>query len=284
MPRDTRPPAFLFYPDDFSSDGKVEAMTTEEVGAYMLLLCKAWREEPPGSLPNDDDVLARWARLSSSVWAEVKARVLAPFSLGTDNRWYQGRMRREFEKLASSKKRRAAAAKTAALSRWSGENSPQQNQRVNANRIANASESHPNRNANAMRKDAISSSSSNTTTPTTARARDPASGDSETEVHWAIVMYSERFGHDPSVPGRELIAAKIVERDAWEEVLNVWHGNGHDETRVGNMVSRYEREVKRLLEPKREVSNGRKPATDRNLENRIETERLLRLGPDEDAN
>ena len=49
MSRHNDPPYFPFYPDDFASDGKVEAMTTEEVGAYTLLLCKAWREDPPGA-------------------------------------------------------------------------------------------------------------------------------------------------------------------------------------------------------------------------------------------
>jgi uncharacterized protein YdaU (DUF1376 family) len=51
MPKNVDAPAFMFYPDDFTSDGKVEAMTTEEVGAYLLLLCKAWREKPRQPFP-----------------------------------------------------------------------------------------------------------------------------------------------------------------------------------------------------------------------------------------
>ena len=80
MPKTNHPPAFLFYPEDFSSDSKVEAMTTEEVGAYTLLLCKSWRESPPGSIPDDDVVLARWARLASDRWTVCRAAVLAAFS------------------------------------------------------------------------------------------------------------------------------------------------------------------------------------------------------------
>lgn len=119
MSKDKSAPAFLFYPDDFSCDGKVEAMTTEEVGAYILLLCKAWREIPPGSIPNDDAVLGRWTRLTPDRWAECKPRVMAAFSLGTDSRWHQSRMRKEYEALMQSRKKRIAAAVKASLSRWS---------------------------------------------------------------------------------------------------------------------------------------------------------------------
>lgn len=109
MPKDRDIPAFLFYPDDFSSDGKVEAMTTEEVGCYVLLLCKAWRETPPGSLPSNDTLLARWARVSSVVWSESKARVMAAFQLRADGRWHQKRMRHEYEKAVEIRKKRAIA-------------------------------------------------------------------------------------------------------------------------------------------------------------------------------
>lgn len=89
-------------------------MTTEEVGAYILLLCKAWREVPPGSLPSDDRTLGRWARLSDEAWSAAKARVMAAFTLGTDLRWHQKRLRAEFDKLARLARQKSEAAK----SRW----------------------------------------------------------------------------------------------------------------------------------------------------------------------
>jgi uncharacterized protein YdaU (DUF1376 family) len=85
MSRHNDPPYFPFYPDDFACDGKVEAMTTEEIGAYTLLLCKAWCEDPPGSIPDDDRVLARWTRLAPDRWKECRTGVLAAFTLGTDS-------------------------------------------------------------------------------------------------------------------------------------------------------------------------------------------------------
>jgi uncharacterized protein YdaU (DUF1376 family) len=118
MPKPDHPPAFQFYPQDFASDSKVEAMSTEAVGAYILLLCKAWREEPPGSLPDDDSVLARWARLNPDRWAEIRPSVLAPFTLGTDSRWHQKRMRSIYSDMLKRRKSRSSAGSAGAAARW----------------------------------------------------------------------------------------------------------------------------------------------------------------------
>jgi len=153
-------PAFLFYPKDFASDGKVEAMTTEQVGGYILLLCKAWWEEPAGSLPNNDSILARWARLDEASWAAGKTAILAPFALGTDGRWHQKRMRSEHDKFCASRKRREKAAKKAAAGRWAKKTDEVDEARINneenANGIRIACESH----SKDMRNGCIPSSSS----------------------------------------------------------------------------------------------------------------------------
>jgi uncharacterized protein YdaU (DUF1376 family) len=113
-----KPPWFAFFPKDFAGDELVEAMSTLEVGAYILLLCKAWSSEPPGSLPDDDAVLARYARLDPGVWSEVKPRVLAPFSLGADKRWHQKRMREEYASAVHRMKAFSRRGRQAAEARW----------------------------------------------------------------------------------------------------------------------------------------------------------------------
>jgi uncharacterized protein YdaU (DUF1376 family) len=105
---------FPFYPDDFSGDAIVEAMTTEEVGAYLLLLCKAWREEPAGSIPDDDRVLARWARLTPTKWRAARPAVLRAFVLGEDKRLHQKRMRAEFARVLE----KSAKARASCVQRW----------------------------------------------------------------------------------------------------------------------------------------------------------------------
>lgn len=119
MPKDNHPPAFPMYVDDFASDGVVEAMTTEQVGAYLLLLLKAWKEEPPGSIPDNDHVLARWARMSPDAWAGIKAGVLAAFRFSErDKRYHQKRMAKEWVKMQSARKRRKESAIHAANVRY----------------------------------------------------------------------------------------------------------------------------------------------------------------------
>ena len=118
-------PYFPFYPDDFSSDGKVEAMTTIEVGAYILLLCKAWKEKPRGTLPNDDKVLARYARLDPHDWSAAKPRVLSCFRLSPDEtRWHQKRMMVEARKITERANRLRESGKIGAERRWGGHSNP----------------------------------------------------------------------------------------------------------------------------------------------------------------
>lgn len=148
MPKDNEAPSFQFYPDDFVSDGKVEAMTTEEVGAYILLICKAWREKPAATLPNDDRVLARWARLTPERWAECKAAAMAPWKLlKGDVRYVQPRLKKEHDKMLTRRRQAHESATTAATTRW-----------ANEKKMRAACVTHPSGNGSAMRTDAIPSS------------------------------------------------------------------------------------------------------------------------------
>lgn len=67
-----RKPWFPFYTDDFWQDENVAAMTLEEVGLYLRLLCLQWRE---GSIPADPERLARIAGISreaiGTLWENV---------------------------------------------------------------------------------------------------------------------------------------------------------------------------------------------------------------------
>jgi uncharacterized protein YdaU (DUF1376 family) len=141
------PPSFQFYPADFASDGIVEAMTTEEVGAYILLLCKAWYEKPVGSIPDDDRILARWSRLDLDRWLECKNNVLRAFTLGTDSRWHQKRLRAERQRQVEFKKKQSDAGKRGAANRWGATTS-----------IGSPCDRHSDPNAIALANDSSSSS------------------------------------------------------------------------------------------------------------------------------
>lgn len=70
-------PAFQFYPTDFLADDAVALMTNEQVGAYILLLCHAWK--CPQGLPACESALARLTRCTAtrfrrSIWPAVACK------------------------------------------------------------------------------------------------------------------------------------------------------------------------------------------------------------------
>lgn len=74
-------PAFRFYPSDFVGSPTVQAMDLHEIGAYTLLLCIAWNAERHGYLPDDENLLRRWARMTREQWAESRVLLLSKFPI-----------------------------------------------------------------------------------------------------------------------------------------------------------------------------------------------------------
>ena len=110
-----RLPYMPLWVDDYQRDTR--HLTTEEHGAYLLLLMAAWAS-PTNSLPDDDDMLARVAGVSLARWRKMKAIVMAFWSLdGRSKRWAQKRLKKE-RRLAVDRK---AKASNAAASRWKDE-------------------------------------------------------------------------------------------------------------------------------------------------------------------
>ncbi|WP_439627550.1 DUF1376 domain-containing protein [Gemmata sp.] len=113
-----RPPFFAFYPSDFADDFNVAAMSTLQVGAYVLLLCKAWQADPPASLPNDDQILARLARVDAATWEEIKRGVLVPFRVGTDGRLHSKRLRQEYDEALKRMRTAKEKGRRGSDQRW----------------------------------------------------------------------------------------------------------------------------------------------------------------------
>jgi uncharacterized protein YdaU (DUF1376 family) len=72
------------------------------VGAYLLLLFHHWST---GSLPNDDEQLARIARQSKAEWARLRPVIAKFFEEG----WRHGRVEEDLEKAHASYQKRATA-------------------------------------------------------------------------------------------------------------------------------------------------------------------------------
>ena len=115
-------PWFKFYPTDFLGDKDVAIMSVEQVGAYCLLLFYSWQEDPRGSLPDNDAMLARMARMSPDEWSASRDVVLAPFRPSDTHagRIIQPRMVDEALSAESRRQSLSDAGKRGAQKRWHG--------------------------------------------------------------------------------------------------------------------------------------------------------------------
>jgi uncharacterized protein YdaU (DUF1376 family) len=84
------------YADAYMAD--TMHLTEAEDGVYMRLLMCMWRME--GYLPNDDDRLARFARITKTKWVKKYRPVLEPFFDVSDDFWTQKRLKKEWETVS----------------------------------------------------------------------------------------------------------------------------------------------------------------------------------------
>jgi len=105
-------PCMPFWTDAYLAD--TGHLTAEEHGSYVLLLFEAWRSADC-SLPDDDVLLARHAKLTPAKWKAAKPIIMAFWRLDKKRgRWSQKRLKKEREKAAEKKR----AARDSAASRW----------------------------------------------------------------------------------------------------------------------------------------------------------------------
>ena len=88
-----------FYPADFRS--KTFDLTTEQIGAYFLLLLATW-VQPNATLPNDMKFIRRmFEGMAQPMHGHTFKRLIPPileryFVLGPDNRWHNKRLSEEY--------------------------------------------------------------------------------------------------------------------------------------------------------------------------------------------
>lgn len=107
-------PALPLWTDAYLGD--TTHLTTIEHGAYLLLLMTAWRSRDC-SLPDDDRLLARYARVNAQQWKRLRP-ILEPFFSVAAGAWKQGRLTDEMgavkrhRQLQSEKGKAGAEAKS----------------------------------------------------------------------------------------------------------------------------------------------------------------------------
>ena len=101
------------YIGDYLSD--TSHLTTEQHGAYLLLLMHYWRTGP---LPDDDAQLAQVCRLNGHAWSIAKPMLRKFFALANDGLLHQKRLDAELVKWNAKKLKAKKKAAKAANSRW----------------------------------------------------------------------------------------------------------------------------------------------------------------------
>jgi uncharacterized protein YdaU (DUF1376 family) len=94
--------------------GDTQRLTTEQHGAYLLIIIDYWRAGPP---PDDDDVLRQITRLDSPRWKKHKP-VLARLFQIEDGFWTHKRIDAELDAAQGNKEKIVNRAKKGAAAKW----------------------------------------------------------------------------------------------------------------------------------------------------------------------
>jgi len=133
------------YIADYLAD--TSRLTTEQHGAYLLLLMDYWRN---GALPDNDATLAQITRMSPDAWSNARS-ILQAFFKQCNGMWVHERVEAELAKARTEKESWQRRAKTAADARWAKKNSEVP---TSKHASSNATSNAPS-NAQAMREDML---------------------------------------------------------------------------------------------------------------------------------
>lgn len=170
----------LFIADYLADTGD---LSTEEHGAYLLLMMAAWRMG--GKVPSDPERMARLAKLSLDRWLTVWLTLARFFFDSGDGFMVQRRLRDELVK--------AEARKVAATANGrKGGASKRTVSETEANHLANLeTEYEAERQANGLAE----SSSSSSPSGISLRGSDPDQTRSNDEATWSEFVWCRRFGN-----------------------------------------------------------------------------------------
>jgi uncharacterized protein YdaU (DUF1376 family) len=101
----------LYVADYISATSR---LTTEQHGAYLLLLMDYWKNGAP---PDNDQVLAQITKLSHDAWTNARTMLEGFFDV-CDGHWFQHRLEAEMVKANHNKTANSKRGKAGAAARW----------------------------------------------------------------------------------------------------------------------------------------------------------------------
>ncbi|MDB5777587.1 MAG: hypothetical protein JWP38_3720 [Herbaspirillum sp.] len=109
------------YIGDYLAD--TTRLTTEQHGAYLLLIMDYWRNGPP---PDDDIILCSVCRANAQSWKKLRP-VMVRFFEVRDANWHHSRIDREIADAAKAKDKAVSKASKGAEARWGKHAAEQEN-------------------------------------------------------------------------------------------------------------------------------------------------------------
>ena len=79
---------FMLNVERLMASELVALSSHEVIAAALFLWCRAWKQLPAASLPDDDRVMAAFSRLPYARFKKLKPEVLRGFTKHADERWY----------------------------------------------------------------------------------------------------------------------------------------------------------------------------------------------------
>lgn len=107
----------LYIADYLSATSR---LTTEQHGAYLLLLMDYWKNGAP---PDNDLILAQITKLTPDAWSNART-MLEPFFEVVDGAWFQSRVENEMQKANHNKQANQERGLKGAQARWGNKNAP----------------------------------------------------------------------------------------------------------------------------------------------------------------
>lgn len=102
---------FYFNVKQWLGDDAVLLMDWDARAMHLQLMCLAWQQDPPGTLPADEKILRRWiGNPSPQDWEERLRPQIARAWKISDGQWMQEGLFREWERQANNSQKRRAAA------------------------------------------------------------------------------------------------------------------------------------------------------------------------------
>lgn len=115
MPAADRLAWFHFSPGDLIGDPAVQAMSDEQLGKYLRVLCAMYQRNC--GVASEDEVRA-WSRCPQAEWAEHRAALLRAFTVRRDGVWVQKRVEIEVRAAKNRVEKASKSGRAGAVKRW----------------------------------------------------------------------------------------------------------------------------------------------------------------------